>query len=179
MRKVAFPILFFLFLISNLHAESQFERMMNGQDSTNYDSVKVEEVLSADTIMLAGGEKIKLIGLNAPSIPKRERIVRDENNIPIKEPINPTDTIEQKSYRFVERLLTGKTVRLEFDEQKKSDDFKTLAYIFLKDGTFVNVEILRQGYAQFQLQPLNHKYKKELEAAYQEASREQRGFMSR
>ncbi len=48
-------------------------------------------------------------------------------------------------------MVQGKRVRLEFDQANTQighkDRYKrTLAYIFLEDGTFLNVEIIRQGY---------------------------------
>ena len=34
---------------------------------------------------------------------------------------------------FTRELLEGQHVRLEFDNEKKDDDYFTLAYVFLKD----------------------------------------------
>ena len=73
-------------------------------------------------------------------------------------------------------LLDQKRVRLEFDDDKKDDELNTLAYVFLKDeNTFINAEILRQGYAQLQVRPPNTKYKQELRSAYKEAREQFRG----
>jgi micrococcal nuclease len=50
-------------------------------------------------------------------------------------------------------MAEGKRVRLEFDEAKAARGHKdhtpqkrTLAYVFLEDGTLLNAEIIRQGY---------------------------------
>jgi micrococcal nuclease len=48
-------------------------------------------------------------------------------------------------------LVEGKRVRLEYDPSNAARDHKdqfgrTLAFIFLEDGTLLNAEIIRQGY---------------------------------
>jgi micrococcal nuclease len=49
-------------------------------------------------------------------------------------------------------MVEGKLVRLEFDplSSRRSDGkdrySRTLAYVFLQDGTHLNAEIIRQGY---------------------------------
>jgi len=48
-------------------------------------------------------------------------------------------------------MVQGKRVRLEFDPANTNighkDRYKrTLAYVFLEDGTFLNAEIVKQGY---------------------------------
>ncbi len=48
-------------------------------------------------------------------------------------------------------MVQGKRVRLEFDQANahighKGKYKRTLAYVFLGDGTFLNAEIIKQGY---------------------------------
>ena len=48
-------------------------------------------------------------------------------------------------------MVQGKRVRLEFDEANthighKDKYRRTLAYVFLEDGTFLNAEIIKRGY---------------------------------
>jgi micrococcal nuclease len=48
-------------------------------------------------------------------------------------------------------MVQGKRVRLEFDPANahlghKDKYRRTLAYVFLGDGTFLNAEIIKQGY---------------------------------
>ena len=82
-----------------------------------------------------------------------------------------------RSYLFAQKLLEGKRVRLEFDTEKKNDNYETLAYVFLpKDSLFVNAEIIRQGYAELSMSPLNTKYADQLREAYKEAKGEHRGL---
>ena len=44
-------------------------------------------------------------------------------------------------------MLDGQKVRLEFDQQRLDRYQRTLAYLYLSDGSFVNREMVRQGYA--------------------------------
>lgn len=137
----------------------------------------VERVLSVDVIRIEGGEKIKLIGIRAPEAPKRiKESDRDKYGFIIEEE-SPLTPVNEQAFDYVRSLLEGKTVRLEFDAQKRSSDFKTLAYVFLtKDQTFVNTEILRQGFAYLKIRPPNTKYADLLREAYKEARREKRGL---
>jgi hypothetical protein len=49
---------------------------------------------------------------------------------------------------FVRNLVEGKRVYLHFDKQKYDLDGNLIAYVYLmKDGTSVNAETIRQGYA--------------------------------
>lgn len=138
----------------------------------------VERVVSTDTIVLEGGERVKLIGLKAPAVPRRSKIDYDEKGfIVVPENENPITTVEEEAIDFVQSLLTGKYVRLEFDVQSRTDRFETLAYVYLEDGDiFVNAEILRQGFASLHLAAPNLKHAESLRAAYREARTEQRGL---
>lgn len=43
-------------------------------------------------------------------------------------------------------MAQGKRVRLEFDQDRVDRFGRTLAYVYLEDGTFLNAEIIRLGY---------------------------------
>ena len=47
---------------------------------------------------------------------------------------------------FTQRTVGGKRVRVEYDQQRRDTYGRTLAYVYLENGTFVNAEIIRQGY---------------------------------
>ena len=167
-------------LVSAAFAESDLDFFLG--NSKHYQDVIVEKVLSADTVVLETGEMIKLIGVHAPDAARvREKIHRDEHGFVVREETPRTEVpLEQTAFEFAYELLDHQHVRLEFDVEKKDEEFKTLAYVFLVDGgVFVNEEILRQGYAQLRLGPPNMKYAPRLREAYQEARREQRGFLGK
>jgi micrococcal nuclease len=43
-------------------------------------------------------------------------------------------------------MVEGQEVRLAYDQQRKDKHGRTLAYVYLADGTFLNAKIIRQGY---------------------------------
>ncbi len=51
--------------------------------------------------------------------------------------------------------MDAKTVRLEFDVQEQDRYGRLLAYVFLKDGTFVNAWLVENGYAAVMTIPPN------------------------
>jgi endonuclease YncB( thermonuclease family) len=178
-KKFIFFICAVIFYPSLVLSETDFSLFF--KDASQYQDVVVKEVLSVNTITLEGerGEIITLIGLRAPDLPrsKKESINRDQYGFTIKKEVDPMTPIEEKAFDFVKEFLEGQHVRLEFDAEKKDDSYATLAYVFLlKDDTFVNAEILRQGFAHLSISPPNTKYAHELREAYKEARSEKRGL---
>ncbi|MFA5005554.1 MAG: thermonuclease family protein, partial [Candidatus Omnitrophota bacterium] len=73
-------------------------------------------------------------------------------------------------------LVEGKKVKLEFDIERRDRYGRLLAYAYLEDGTFVNAEIIRQGYASLMTYPPNVKYADMFLKLYQEARVNKRGL---
>lgn len=88
-------------------------------------------VIDGDTLELEGGERVRLIGVNAP-----ESV----------DPRRPVEWLGKEAAEFTRRLAEGKTVRLEYDEELRDPYGRTLAYIHVPDGMLLNAEIIRQGY---------------------------------
>ncbi len=146
-------------------------------EGEDYKNVLVKRVVRADTVVLESGERIRLIGLEAPNPPKPTYEPTDQYGRPVmKKEVSPITSLDEQSLEFAQELLLDKYVRLEFDEERKDSNFQTMAYIFLKDGTFANTEILRQGFANLRITPPNTKYASKLREAYKEARREKRGL---
>ena len=83
-------------------------------------------VVDGDTIVLDGNERVRLIGVDTPET---------------QDPRKPVQYFGKEAYEFTKNLVEGKKVRLEYDQNKKDKYDRTLAYIFLEDGTFLNVRI--------------------------------------
>lgn len=90
-----------------------------GEDST------VVGVIDGDTVELADGRTVRLIGIDTP-----ER----------------GDLYYDSASALTERLLLRKDVRLEFDSDKIDRYGRTLAFIW-DDDKLVNREIIEQGWA--------------------------------
>ena len=76
---------------------------------------------------------------------------------------------------FTRRLCQQRSVRLEYDFERQDRHGRTLAYVFLKDGTFVNAEIVRQGYG-FAYTRFPFRYLEEFRVYEQEARAARRGL---
>lgn len=88
-------------------------------------------VIDGDTLELEGGDRVRLIGVNAP-----ESV----------DPRRPVERFGMEAAEFTRRLAEGKAVRLEYDGETRDQFGRTLAYIYLPDGSLLNAEIVRQGY---------------------------------
>ena len=72
-------------------------------------------------------------------------------------------------------MVEGKYVRLEKDISETDKYGRLLRYVYV-DGDFVNLELVRGGYALLLTIPPNVKYVDELLAAQQEAREAKRGL---
>jgi micrococcal nuclease len=105
---------------------------MSQQESNADTWQRVKWVIDGDTIVISNGHKVRYIGIDAPEL---------EHDDHEAEPYG----VEAK--RFNASLVNRKNVRLEFDKERNDQYERLLAYVFLKDGAFVNAEILSNGYA--------------------------------
>jgi len=115
----------------------------------------VSRVIDGDTIELADGITIRYIGVNTPEVGQPGAEEATEAN---------------------RAWVEGKKVRLEYDVQKQDKYGRTLAYVYLEDGTFVNAELVKKGYAQVATYPPNVKYVDLFQKYQQEAQTEKRGL---
>jgi micrococcal nuclease len=120
----------------------------------------VVAVLDGDTIVISGGEKVRYVGLNTP-----------ETHHPDKLP----EYCGQAAFEANRRLVAGKTVRLEFDERRRDQYGRLLAYVYV-DDLFVNAELIRLGYAQVSTYKENQRYHGEFARLQQNAIAARRGL---
>lgn len=88
-------------------------------------------VVDGDTVILDGGERVRLIGVDTPELHR---------------PNTPVQYYAREAKAFTRRLAEHRAVRLDYDQQRRDKYGRTLGYVYLEDGTFVNLEIVRQGY---------------------------------
>lgn len=121
----------------------------------------VEHVIDGDTLILAGGQRVRLLGIDAPEMEKEDR---------------PAEFLAHKSKAFLANLAQGKMVRLEYDQLRYDHYGRLLAYLFLPDNTLINAALLRQGLAHVYCHPPNVRYRETLLAAQTEAMDARRGL---
>jgi micrococcal nuclease len=72
--------------------------------------------------------------------------------------------------------VAGQTVYLETDVSETDRYDRLLRYVYLADGTFVNAELVRLGWATAKAYPPDTKHQGLLAAREQEARQAQRGI---
>lgn len=126
------------------------------------DAQRVRKVIDGDTITVSGIGVVRLLGVDAPE---------KDSSYRVREPFGDEATA------FMRRLLEGQIVRLEYDRDRKDQYDRTLAYVFLPDGTLANEAIIRAGLAEV-YRRFDVRLKARLLAAEREARRERRGMWS-
>ena len=121
----------------------------------------VKRVNDGDTIVLADGRHIRYIGINAPEI--------DHEN-------KKAEFFGYAAKKFNKTLVLSKTVRLEFDKKTHDRYGRTLAYVFLNNGVFVNKLMIEKGYAYCLSGRPNTKYDRRLLQAQRNAMSAKRGI---
>ena len=126
----------------------------------------VVKVVDGDTFWVDDGSedglKVRLIGVDAPETRKSSR--------------KDVGYYGKESKQYLEQMIAGKEVRLEYDVDTKDRYGRTLAYVYLHDGTFVNAELLRNGFAMVLTVPPNVRFADEFLDLQSEAREENRGL---
>lgn len=117
-------------------------------NSGNETYYHVTKVVDGDTFWVDDGSekglKIRLIGVDAP---ESRRTGKREIGF---------YGAEAKAY--LTELLSGQLVRFEYDAGRLDRYNRTLAYVYLSDGTFINAHLIEHGYAQVMTVPPNVKH---------------------
>ena len=105
--------------------------------TSNAPLYKVVRVVDGDTVVLAmegGDTKVRLIGVNTPEV---------------VDPRRPVQCFGKEASLKTKELLKDTAVRVELDPSQGTLDKygRTLAYLFLPDGTNVNQTLIEEGYA--------------------------------
>lgn len=114
----------------------------------------VHWVIDGDTFQLETGERVRMIGMNTPEY------------MPWKNHIEPYG---KEAAQFSKNLLTRKKVFLEADIEPKDKYGRSLYYVYLEDGTFVNLLLVEKGFAKAKAYKPNTRRYRELKNAEREA----------
>ena len=120
----------------------------------------VTRVIDGDTIVVEVVGTVRLIGVDTP------------------EPVHPREPVGcfgPEASAFTRSVATGQMVRLEYDVDRFDRFERTLAYIYLPDGTFLNAALVQQGYGRaYTFFPF--RYLEEFRALEREAREARRGL---
>ena len=106
----------------------------------------VSHVTDGDTIVLSDGRRVRLTGIDTPEVYFSEKLRRDSQKS--GQDIKTIQGLGRRASAFTKELCLGKKVRLEYDVDRLDRYKRTLAYLYLEDGTFVNAKIVQEGFAQ-------------------------------
>jgi micrococcal nuclease len=128
--------------------------------------LNVTKVVDGDTFWVNDGTskglKIRLIGVDAP-----------ESRKTFKKEVG---YYGKEAKIYLTKLLIRKKVRLEYDLNRTDQYGRTLAYVYLEDGTFVNAELVEKGFAMTLTVPPNVKFANEFLKLQTEARQNKRGL---
>ena len=124
----------------------------------------VKRVVDGDTLLLADGERVRLLGVDTPETVK---------------PDHPVEPFGKEASAFTRRHVEGQTVRLEFDRERRDEHGRILAYVY-RDTWFLNEELIRAGLSPAVTRfPYSEAMKQRFRAAEQDARRRKAGVWSR
>lgn len=168
MRLRAFlSILAVVILLASAHGDSKRE------------SYTVKSVIDGDTIGVAVNGKfqpVRLIGIDTPEKRINDKMKRDSERT--KSSIKTITKLGERAANHLnEKIKKGDTVFLEFDVEKTDRYGKRwYAYVYDKNGVFLNEVMVKDGFALTMTVPPNTKYQKTFSSALREAREANRGL---
>lgn len=136
-----------------------------GALAPNATLVKVVDGDTIDVRIDGTKERVRLIGIDTPET---------------KKPNTPVQCYGPEASAFTTSLLpVGTDVYLERDVEARDKYDRLLAYVYLTDGTFVNLQIMREGYAHVLTIPPNVAHADEFVQAARDARAAGAGLWSR
>lgn len=125
------------------------------------ENVRVAHVLDGDSLRLADGRDVRLIGINAPEYGKDGK---------------PDEPLAREARALLMHLVASRQVQLEYDQERMDHYRRTLAHARLDTDTSVEEELLRAGLAAVVAIPPNLAHLESYQHAEAEARRTGRGI---
>ena len=144
-------------------------RAVNTQSRSTLPSVgvlvKVLQAVDGDTLLIEGGYRLRLIGIDTPEINHHDKTAEPFGN---------------EAYRVTKSLTVGGAVVLELDRERWDAYRRTLAYVFLPDNSMLNERLVSLGLSPAIVSfPFRNDRKRQLVLAEFEARRQQRSMWSK
>lgn len=156
MRRVVLAFVLLLAACDSPRATSTGSTGAPGSLTPNATLVRVVDGDTIDADVAGTRERVRLIGIDTPET---------------KKPDTPVQCFGPEASSFTTSLLPeGTALRLERDVEARDAYGRLLAYVYrADDGLFVNLEIVRRGYAHLLTIPPNVAHVDEFVAAAREA----------
>ncbi len=131
--------------------------------------VQVHHALDGDSLLLADGRQVRLIGVNTPEIhPSADKTKR----------VAP-QPLAREAARFTGTRVDGQRVTLHFERERTDRHRRLLAHVTLSDGSNLEEALLREGLGWLVAIPPNVTELPRLQAAEDEARLAKRGVWAR
>ena len=130
--------------------------------TTTAEYSKVARVIDGDTIELENGERVRYIGMDTPET---------------VHPSKPVQCFGKAASAENSKLVSGKTVRLEKDVSDTDKYGRLLRYVYV-DDVFVNLELVKRGFAFSYSYPPDIKFQNEFLSAEQFARENKIGLLA-
>ena len=153
-------------IVKNVEPEQKTEKLLPADQTYGERYYSVVKVIDGDTVNVSkDGETVtlRLIGLDTPET---------------VHPSKPVECFGKEASDKAKAMLTGKQVRIEMDSSQGTYGKygRTLAYVYLEDGTHFNKYMIEEGYGYEYTYDLPYKYQAEFKQAQQEAQVNKRGL---
>ena len=133
------------------YVSPKLESVKNDEQS---DFILVERVVDGDTFKMAGGERIRLLGIDTPE--KFQSTKLDKDSKKSGQDKKTLQALGEAASEYVKKLAEGKKVRLVKEPGTDKDKYgRSLRYVYLEDGTLINAKIIRDGYANVYPTPIS------------------------
>lgn len=121
---------------------------------------RVARVIDGDTIVLEGNERVRYIGIDTPEIVDSRK---------------PVECFGREAASRNRELVEGKSVQLARDVSDRDRYHRLLRYV-LMDDVFVNLELVKEGYATASTYPPDVAHSQEFVSAEKMAREAKRGL---
>jgi len=142
------------------------------------DTATVLKVVDGDTLKIlyqGKEESIRLIGIDTPESGNNNKTRRDAERT--GQDIKTIIALGKQATEYTKSQVSqNDTITIEFDVQQRDKYGRLLGYIYLANGTMLNEEVVKAGYAQVMTYPPNVKYVELFQKVYRDAVLNTRGL---
>jgi len=131
------------------------------QKTVTEEKVLVSRIIDGDTIELSNGKRVRYIGIDTPETRRSRRSVQ---------------CFGKEAKEANSNLVLNKTVLLKKDVSETDKFSRLLRYVYLEDGTFVNLWLIKNGYASVYTYPPDVAHVREFLMAEQKARQSKQGL---
>lgn len=126
---------------------------------------RVSHVIDGDTIELTTGQRVRYVGIDTP-----ERFVLRESGWVLR-----PEPFAEEARAYNREAVEGRTVRLEFDVERRDRFHRCLAYVY-RGERFINAELVQQGLATVKPIPPNTRHARLFRRLERDAREDHRGL---